>query len=56
VARAVTAAERALGAAGRVLLRTSGTEPVIRVMVEGRQRAKVSACAKRIAAAVRDNA
>jgi phosphoglucosamine mutase len=34
VERAVAAAERRLGEEGRVLLRPSGTEPVVRVMVE----------------------
>jgi phosphoglucosamine mutase len=52
VAKAVAAAERELGATGRVLLRASGTEPLVRVMAEGRSRARVRACARRIAAAV----
>jgi phosphoglucosamine mutase len=53
VLKALAAAERDLGDAGRVLLRASGTESVIRVMVEGRQRARVGNWARRIAAAVR---
>ncbi|MEQ1774733.1 MAG: phosphoglucosamine mutase [Burkholderiales bacterium] len=46
-------AERDLGADGRVLLRNSGTEPVIRVMVEAKSRTKAARWAKAIAAAVR---
>jgi phosphoglucosamine mutase len=53
VAAAVQAAEQELRATGRVLLRPSGTEPVLRVMVEGQTEAQVRACAERIAAAVR---
>ncbi len=40
VQQAVASATSALGANGRVLLRASGTEPVIRVMVEGKSRAR----------------
>lgn len=38
---------------GRVVLRPSGTEPLIRVMVEGRQASQVHQAAERIATAVR---
>jgi phosphoglucosamine mutase len=38
---AVTSVENKLGAQGRVLLRPSGTEPKVRVMVEGRHREEV---------------
>ena len=50
---AVEAAETMLESNGRVLLRPSGTEPVLRVMVEGRDAAVVNAQAEGIAAAVR---
>ncbi|MDP2196305.1 MAG: phosphoglucosamine mutase [Rhodocyclaceae bacterium] len=46
-------AERILDGAGRVLLRPSGTEPLLRVMVEGSDGALVLAQAEAIAAAVR---
>ena len=53
VKRAVAAAEAGLEGGGRVLLRPSGTEPLIRVMVEGRNSAQVRRWAEAIAAAVR---
>ncbi len=50
---AVTAAEAVLDGSGRTLLRPSGTEPLLRVMVEGREASLVSAQAEAIAQAVR---
>jgi phosphoglucosamine mutase len=44
------AVERELGDAGRVLIRPSGTEPLVRVMVEAKSEALAEAMAKRIAA------
>ena len=52
VAAAVAAAEEALGEDGRVLLRPSGTEPVVRVMVEAVDPAAAQAHAEAIAAVV----
>lgn len=49
---AVTVAENELGGQGRVLLRASGTEPLIRVMVEGRDDGMVRRLADTIADAV----
>jgi len=52
VREAVSDAERRLGDAGRVLLRSSGTEPLVRVMVEGRDGPLVEAIASELAAVV----
>ena len=52
VLKAKQSAEKTLGSNGRVLLRASGTEPVLRVMVEGKDETKVRALAKNLAAAV----
>ncbi|MEE9255502.1 MAG: phosphoglucosamine mutase [Pseudomonadales bacterium] len=53
VREAVVQAEASLGKRGRVLLRASGTEPVVRVMVEGEDAAEVSTVADGLANAVR---
>ncbi len=50
---AVAAIEKRLAGAGRVVLRASGTEPVIRVMVEGRDQPTTAACAHELADVVR---
>lgn len=52
VCEAVRAAESQLGEGGRVLLRPSGTEPLVRVMVEGRDRQQVEVLAAELAASV----
>jgi len=53
VNKAVKIAEQALADTGRVLLRPSGTEPVIRVMVEGQKADLVDSTCEQIAEAVR---
>lgn len=53
VQTAVQQAETALKGEGRVLLRASGTEPKIRVMVEGLNQALVQAQAEQLAAVIR---
>jgi phosphoglucosamine mutase len=50
---AVRRVEDALAGSGRVVLRASGTEPVIRVMVEGREAEVASQYANELAETVR---
>lgn len=54
LAEAVARAQASLGADGRVLLRPSGTEPVVRVMVEAPTAAGAAEMAERLAAVIRD--
>ncbi|QDG89149.1 phosphoglucosamine mutase [Pseudarthrobacter sp. NIBRBAC000502770] len=53
LAQAVAAAEAALGDTGRVLLRPSGTEPVVRVMVEAADEETAQSIAEHLAQVVR---
>lgn len=53
VQKVAKAVEEELAGKGRVLLRKSGTEPLIRVMVEGENEEQVTAMANRIADAVK---
>lgn len=53
IQQAVKQAEQALGSKGRVLLRRSGTEPLIRIMVEGEDEARVKQLAEELAALVK---
>jgi len=53
VQKAVKAVEELLGDTGRVLLRASGTEPLVRVMVEGKDENMVNNCAHSLAEDVR---
>ena len=54
IKKAIASAEKELGDQGRVLVRVSGTEPLIRVMVEGKDEEMIQRLADEIAAVVRD--
>ncbi len=56
VKAAIAAEEAALGARGRVLIRASGTEPVIRVMAEAEEEGLVEATVARLAETIRAKA
>ncbi len=56
VRAAISAAQAKLGDAGRILVRASGTEPLIRVMIEGADALAIAALAQEIATIIRDEA
>jgi len=52
VRQAIAAAESELGKDGRILVRPSGTEPLIRVMIEGKEEEHIRRLARRVADAI----
>ncbi len=51
---AIEEAKKELGNSGRVLVRASGTEPLVRVMLEGRNEEQIGTIAAQIAEVVRE--
>ena len=51
---AIEAAEKELGADGRVLVRVSGTEPLVRVMLEGKDEEKINVLAQEIVEVIKE--
>ena len=54
IKKAIASAEKELGDSGRVLVRVSGTEPLVRVMLEGRDEAQIQCLAEEIAEVVKE--
>ena len=54
IQRRIEEVEARIAGRGRVLLRASGTEPLLRVMVEGEDQKEVVAAAEELAAVVRE--
>ena len=54
IKNAIAAVEKELGDDGRVLVRVSGTEPLVRVMLEGKDKQKITVLAEEIAQVVKE--
>lgn len=54
IQNAIKSAEKELGNDGRVLVRVSGTEPLVRVMIEGKDEEKINILAQEIAQVVKE--
>lgn len=54
IKKAIESAEKELGNDGRVLVRVSGTEPLVRVMLEGKDEKKMNVLAEEIAQVIRE--
>ena len=52
IADAIAALEKQFDGKGRVLIRPSGTEPMVRVMIEGKDQAVIDEEAKKLAALI----
>jgi len=55
IAAAMERVETRLGGEGRLLVRYSGTEPLLRVMIEGKNQDQIQAWAAEIAGVVREH-
>jgi phosphoglucosamine mutase len=55
IAEAMERVETRLGGQGRLLVRYSGTEPLLRVMIEGKDQKQIQAWAAEIAGVVREH-
>ena len=54
IKNAIEVAEKELGSEGRVLVRVSGTEPLVRVMLEGKDEEKINILAQELVEVIKE--